>query len=185
MKAQWYTLHVLSGKERKAIESIMIMIKKEKLEKKIHEIFMATEQVCEIRNGKKKFRQKKTFSGYLFINLDLKSEEGKIDKDLLNKVRFCSNVINFLGGDNPRVVPKSEIQTMKENAEKVMGDNSTPKSEFSIGEMIRIKQGPFESHQGEITSINIEKGKLQVMVTIFDRQTVLDNIEYWQVEKIN
>ena len=183
MSNQWYILHVISSKEKQIRDDINKMVEKEKLKNQVPEIFMATEEIIEIRNGVKKRRKKKNFPGYLFINIDLK-KDGKVDKELLNKIKYCNNVIGFLGGENPKAISEDEINAMKEKA-KNLRDESTHKPDFSIGEMIRIKQGPFESHQGEITAINSEKGKIQVMVTIFDRQTILDNIEYWQIEKIS
>ena len=182
MTNQWYTLQVFSGREAKARENILEMATKSSYKESIHEVFIPTEKIVEIRNGEKKSRNKKLYSGYVFINVSLKDNNGVINKELLQDIRSCNLVFSFLG-DGPTQVEEQHIKELKALTNK-SEEEKLPKSEYNIGDKIKIKQGPFESQQGEIISINEEKGTMKIMVTIFDRQTTIDDIEYWQVEKI-
>ena len=182
MTEQWYTLQVFSGRETKARENILEMTKKLSYQELIHEVFIPTEKIVEIRNGEKKSRDKKLYSGYIFINANLKDESGVVNKVLLQDIRACNLVFSFLG-DGPTQIEDKHIRELKSLANK-SEEEKLPKSEYNIGDKIKIKQGPFDSQQGEIISINEEKGTIKIVVTIFGRQTTIDDIEYWQVEKI-
>ena len=181
MKGKWYTVQTLSGKENKAKESIDKRIPREGMEDFIHEILVPQEKVTEIKRGKKSTITRKFFPGYIFVNLDLTDEAGKLREDVWYFIKDTNGIINFLGGDVPIPMTEKEIEDIKL---QLAGDTAAvkPKVEFIIGETVKIKDGAFENFEGSITHIDPDRGKLQIEVSIFGRSTPVE-VEYWQVER--
>jgi transcriptional antiterminator NusG len=171
---QWYALHVLSGQEKKVKESLERRAKTE-------EVVIPTERVSEVKRGKKIESERKLHPGYVYINMTLRDEEKKLVDRTWYFIRETNGVIGFADGDNPQPIRPSEVETMlgqmREREEKVL-----PKVAFSIGDKVKVGDGPFQNQEGLIEGVDMERGRLKVSVNMFGRSTSLE-LEYWQVDK--
>ena len=177
---QWYALHVLSGQEKKVKESLERRAKTEEMGDLIREVVIPTERVSEVKRGKKIESERKLHPGYVYINMYLRDEEKKLVERTWYFVRETNGVIGFADGDNPQPIRPSEVETMlgqmREREEKVL-----PKVAFSIGDKVKVGDGPFQNQEGLIEGVDMERGKLKVSVNMFGRSTSLE-LEYWQVD---
>ena len=178
---QWYTLQALSGKENKARNDLERRIEQDNMGDYVLEVLLPTEKVTTVRQGKKITQNKKFYPGYLFVHVDLVDENGKIREDVWYFVKNTYGIINFLGGDKPVSLMDNEIEEIRQQLERA-DDTEKPKIDFVVGEIIKIKDGPFESFEGAVTDVDADKGKLHVAVAIFGRSTPVE-LESWQVEK--
>jgi transcriptional antiterminator NusG len=178
---QWYALHVLSGQEKKVKESLERRAKTEEMGDLIREIVIPTERVSEVKRGKKIESERKLHPGYVYVNMFLRDEEKKLVDRTWYFVRETNGVIGFADGDNPQPIRASEVETMlgqmREREEKVL-----PKVAFSIGDKVKVGDGPFQNQEGIIEGVDMDRGKLRVSVNMFGRSTSLE-LEYWQVDK--
>ena len=178
---QWYALHVLSGQEKKVKESLERRAKTDEMGDLIREVVIPTERVSEVKRGKKIESERKLHPGYVYINMYLRDEEKKLVERTWYFVRETNGVIGFADGDNPQPIRPSEVETMlgqmREREEKVL-----PKVAFSIGDKVKVGDGPFQNQEGLIEAVDMERGKLKVSVNMFGRSTSLE-LEYWQVDK--
>ena len=178
---QWYALHVLSGQETKVKASLERRAKTDEMGDLIREVVIPTERVSEVKRGKKIESERKLHPGYVYINMYLRDEEKKLVERTWYFVRETSGVIGFADGDNPQPIRASEVETMlgqmREREEKVL-----PKVAFSIGDKVKVGDGPFQNQEGLIEGVDMERGKLKVSVNMFGRSTSLE-LEYWQVDK--
>ena len=179
---QWFTLQALSGKENKARLDLERRIEQDKMGDYVFEVLLPTEKVVQVRQGKKITLNKKFYPGYLFVHVDLTDENGKIREDVWYFVKDTYGIINFLGGDKPVSLMSHEIEEIRQQLERADDETEKPKIAFAVGEMVKIKDGAFESFEGQVTEIDPDKGKLHVSVTIFGRSTPVE-VESWQVEK--
>lgn len=180
--AAWYVIQTLSNQEGKVKRYLDKFIKEEEMEDFVFEVLVPTETVTEVKGGKKTQMVRKFYPGYAFVHMRLYDENGK----LLNKpwyfIRETPGVINFVGGDRPTPLKKSEIETIQNQVEAATG-KETPKVQYEVGEEVKITDGPFLNLSGRIDEIDPEKGKLKVSVSIFGRFTPVE-LEYWQVERL-
>jgi transcriptional antiterminator NusG len=178
---QWYALHVLSGQEKKVKESLERRAKTEEMGDLIREVVIPTERVSEVKRGKKIESERKLHPGYVYVNMYLRDEEKKLVDRTWYFVRETSGVIGFADGDNPQPIRLSEVEIMlgqmREREEKVL-----PKVAFSLGDKVKVGDGPFQNQEGIIEGVDMERGKLKVSVNMFGRSTSLE-LEYWQVDK--
>ena len=174
---QWYALQVYSGSEltvKKAIENL----KKElKLEDKIGQVVVPTEQVIEVKNGKKRIYERSIYPGYVFLEADLEN-----DTALWHKIQSLPKVGRFIGeSKKPTPLKKEDIELILQKAKQKSAPK--PKVSFEEGEVVRIIDGPFANFTGEVEDFDYEKGMLKLNVTIFGRSTPVE-IHYTKVEKI-
>ena len=178
---QWYALHVLSGQEKKVKESLERRAKTEEMGDLIRKVVIPTERVSEVKRGKKIESERKLHPGYVYIDMYLRDEEKKLVEKTWYFVRETNGVIGFADGDNPQPIRASEVETMlgqmREREEKVL-----PKVAFTIGDKVKVGDGPFQNQEGLIEAVDMERGKLKVSVNMFGRSTSLE-LEYWQVDK--
>jgi len=178
---QWYALHVLSGQEKKVKESLERRAKTEEMGDLIREVVIPTERVSEVKRGKKIESERKLHPGYVYVNMYLRDEEKKLVDRTWYFVRETNGVIGFADGDNPQPIRASEVDTMlgqmREREEKVL-----PKIAFTIGDKVKVGDGPFQNQEGLIEAVDMDRGKLKVSVNMFGRSTSLE-LEYWQVDK--
>jgi transcriptional antiterminator NusG len=178
---QWYALHVLSGQEKKVKESLERRAKTEEMGDLIREVVIPTERVSEVKRGKKIESERKLHPGYVYVNMYLRDEEKKLVERTWYFIRETNGVIGFADGDNPQPIRAGEVDTMlgqmREREEKVL-----PKIAFSIGDKVKVGDGPFQNQEGLIEAVDMERGKLKVSVNMFGRSTSLE-LEYWQVDK--
>jgi transcriptional antiterminator NusG len=171
----WYALQVYSGSElgvKKAIENLKGELN---LEEVIGEIIVPTEEVIEVKNGKKKIYERSIYPGYVFL-------EANLDTELWHKIQSLPKVGRFIGeSKKPTPLKKEDIELILEKAKTKTAPK--PKVSFEEGEIVRINEGPFANFTGEVEDFDYEKGMLKLNVTIFGRSTPVE-IHYTKVEKI-
>ena len=169
-------MHTQTGLENKVKTALENKIASENLGDSISSIIIPTEQVSEVRSGKKKLSQRKFFPGYLIVEMELNEKTYLVIKTL-------PGVTGFIGmGKKPTPLPQNEVDNILKKSKETQVKPS-PKIVFEKGEQVRVTEGPFMNFNGTIEEIHPERGKLKVSVSIFGRATPVE-LEYWQVEKI-
>jgi transcriptional antiterminator NusG len=172
---KWYIIHSQTGSEDKVKRAIENRIAFSGLQEHISEIVIPTEQISEIRRGRKRVSQRKFFPGYILIKMDL-------DDAIYSVIKGTPGVTGFIGaGKRPTPLSQDEAENILKKIEETHVKPS-PKVVFEKGEQVRVTQGPFVNFNGIIDEVYPEKGKLKVSVSIFGRATPVE-LEYWQVEK--
>jgi len=173
----WYILQVHSGTEKKVEKELLAQLEKKGLKSNIEKIEIPSEEVVEMKKGKKINTDRKFFPGYMMIKMIM-------DDEIWHTVRSIPKVYGFLGGKKgePIPVPQNEIDLIF-NQMKEGVDRPKPSVSFEIGEQVRVSDGPFSSFNGMVEEVDEEKARLKVSVSIFGRSTPVD-LEYSQVEKI-
>jgi len=172
----WYVVHTQTGLEDRVKNYIESKIASEGLADFISKVVIPTEQVSEVRSGKRKISQRKFFPGYLLVEMDLN------DQTYL-AIKTTPGVTGFIGlGKKPMPLPQSDVDNILKRTEET-ASKPTPKIIFEKGEQVRVTEGPFVNFNGTIEEIHPERGKLKVSVSIFGRSTPVE-LEYWQVEKV-
>lgn len=173
---KWYVLNTMVGSEEKVKKLIELAVERSGMQDMFGEIFIPSERLMSVKDGKKKELKKKVFPGYIIIEMELTNETQ-------NLIRGVKGVGPFVGAKNkPVPLGDDDIKKLKEESE----DRKTalkPKITFTMGEKVRIIDGPFASFTGMIDNVMAEKSKLRVMVSIFGRQTPVE-LDYFQVEKV-
>ena len=176
MAKHWYIVHTYSGFEKKVAESLKQRVTAFGLEEQIGEVLIPTEDVVEMKGGKKVVSPKRFFPGYVLVQMEMNDETWHV-------VKNTPKVSTFLGSKGkPTPISNSEASQI---SEQVLQGLEKPKSSiiFEIGEHIKVIDGPFASFDGMIEQIDEEKSRIKVAVSIFGRSTPVD-LEYSQVEKI-
>lgn len=175
MAHKWYSIQTYAGSERSVKTAILNLIEEHKLSEKIKEVVVPTEDVIEVKEGKKKISERSLYSGYVFINVDL-------DTELQHLIQSLPRVSGFIGEANhPTPLSEKDINTILDRVENRAAPK--PKVFFESGEMVRIVDGPFANFTGTVDEYDLEHGTLKLNVSIFGRSTPVD-IAYTQVEKI-
>ena len=171
----WYIVQAYSGFERKVVESIKDIFVKSKLESHLGEMLIPTQEVTEVKKGKRTKKQKKYFPGYVLVKLEM-------TKQVFHLIKNLQKVSGFLGSaDKPTPISDAEIQRiLGQVSESAINQKSG--ISFEIGEKVKVCDGPFASFNGLVEEIDEEKSRLKVSVSIFGRATPVD-LEYNQVEK--
>ena len=173
---QWYVVHTQTGLEDKVKALLEHKIAARNNDEQLGKIVIPTEQVSEVRSGKKKLSQRKFFPGYILVEMEL-------SEDTYLLVKSTPGVTGFIGlGRRPMPLPQNEVDSILKRTEETQAKPS-PKIAFERGEQVRVNEGPFVNFNGTIDEIHPEKGKLKVSVSIFGRSTPVE-LEYWQVEKV-
>ena len=173
---KWYIVHAYSNFEKKVAEHIREQAKTQGLEDSFSEILVPTEDVVEIRRGRKINSERKFFPGYVLVKMDLSDEAYHLIKN-------TPKVTGFLGsGSKPMPVSEKEVQRIVGAIEESV---ERPKStvSFEIGEQVRVTDGPFASFNGAVEQVDEARERLHVAVSIFGRATPVE-LEYNQVEKV-
>ncbi|AUD78051.1 transcription termination/antitermination protein NusG [Kangiella profundi] len=176
MALRWYVVQAFSGYENKVKTMLEERIQLSGLEDKFGEILVPTEEVVEMRAGQKRRSERKFFPGYVLVQMEMDEESWQV-------VRNTPRVMGFIGGTSDRPAPISEKEANAIlNRIEDSGDKPKPKVLFEPGEMVRVTDGPFADFNGVVESVNYEKSRLQVSVSIFGRSTPVE-LEFSQVEK--
>jgi transcriptional antiterminator NusG len=176
---KWYVVRAVSGQENKVKDYIEREISHHGLEDQVDQVLVPTEKVIQIRNGKKVNKERVYFPGYIMVQANLIGEIPHIIKGI-------NGVIGFLGetkGGDPLPLRKSEVNRMLGKVDELSVKEDNVAIPFTIGETIKVIDGPFNGFNGTVEKINEEKRKLEVMVKIFGRKTPLE-LSYMQVEKV-
>ncbi|MEQ1648546.1 MAG: transcription termination/antitermination protein NusG [Hyphomicrobiaceae bacterium] len=177
MAKRWYIVHAYSNLEPKVAESIKERAKQAGVEHLFEEVVVPSEDVIEIRRGRKIHTQRRLFPGYVFVKMEMTDAAFLLIKN-------TPKVTGFLGADNKAVpISESEAMTML-NRVKEGVDNPKPAILFEVGEQVRVADGPFESLNGIVEEVDDERSRLKVAVSIFGRPTPVE-LEFSQVQKLS
>ena len=165
---RWYIVHAYSGMEKAVERNITERINRAGMQNKFGRILVPTEEVVEMRNGKRKTTERRLFPGYVFVEMVM-------EDDTWHLVKHTSKVTGFVGGAKNRPAPISEAEIQK-IVDQVQEGNDKPrhKIEFMVGELVRVKEGPFTDFNGSVEEVNYEKSRLRVSVAIFGRSTPVE-----------
>lgn len=171
---RWYAVRVATGRESSAVEALKTEIERRDLGQFFAEILVPTEDVVDVRSGKKKSIKRKFLPGYMLIYM-IKNDE------TYQLVKSVSDIIGFVGGLASRPLGQAEVDRL---LNRVKSSESGPrlKVQFHVGELVRVKEGPFADFNGAVEKVLAEKHRLVVSVFIFGRSTPVE-LEYGQVEK--
>ena len=177
MAMRWYSVSVFSNFEKKVAENIKEMIVQKNLEKEVSEVLVPTEEVLEIRRGKKVQRERRFMPGYVLVKMDM-SEEA------YHAIKAINRVSGFLGANGkPTPLPDAEVARIINQVEE---GGDTPRSliAFEAGEKVNVTDGPFEGFSGTVEEVDDINSRLKLTVSIFGRATPVE-LEFTQVQKQN
>ena len=174
---RWYVVHAYSGYEKRVQGALKERIELHNMQDKFGEVLVPTEEVVEVRDGKKRKSERKFYPGYVLVQMEM-------DDATWHLVNQTPRVMGFIGGtaDKPAPITDREaeaiLQRMQDGAEK-----PTHKTMYEPGETVRVVDGPFADFNGVVESVDYDKSRVQVAVTIFGRATPVE-LEFTQVEKV-
>ncbi len=173
---KWYVVHTQTGSEDKVKAALERRIASGGMQEAVSQVLIPTEQVSEIRSGKRRISERKFFPGYLLVEMELNEQSYLL-------IKSTPGVTSFIGlGKKPMPLAEAEIDGILKRSQDAQ-TRPAPKVVFEKGEQVRVGDGPFVNFNGTIDEVHPEKGKLKVSVSIFGRATPVE-LEYWQVEKI-
>jgi transcription termination/antitermination protein NusG len=176
MSKRWYVVHVYSGMEKSVHKAMVERIERAGLQNYFGQILVPSEEVIESKGGQKSISERRIFPGYVLVEMDLTDETWHVIKN-------TPRVTGFLGGSGNRPTPISEKEVSKILSQMEEGvERPRPKVLFEVGEMVRVKEGPFADFNGNVEEVNYEKNKVRVSVAIFGRSTPVE-LDFSQVEK--
>ena len=174
---RWYVVHAYSGMEKAVERNLRERIDRSGMQEKFGRILVPMEEVVELKNGKKAVTERRFFPGYVLVEMEMAD-------DTWHLVKHTSKVTGFVGGAKNRPSPISESEVMKIVNQMQEGiEKPRPKVQWVVGELVRVKEGPFTDFNGAIEEVNYDKSKVRVSVTIFGRATPVE-LDFSQVEKI-
>lgn len=172
----WYVVQVISGQERKVKAALEENRIKKNMEDLISEVLVPTENVAEVKAGQQVVSEKKLWPGYILVHMNLTDDAWMF-------VRNTSGVLGFLGGDKPTPLSHREVdEILSELQEKKK--SVVHKHNISVGDLVKIVDGVFVNFTGTVTDVFHDKGRVSVLVSIFGRDTRVDDLEFWQVELV-
>jgi transcriptional antiterminator NusG len=172
----WYIIHAYSGFEQKVAESLRTRSQAFGFADRVGQILIPTEEVVELRNGKKVTSKRLLYPGYVLVEMEM-------DDELWHAVKSTPRVTGFVGGGTKPVPLTADEVNSVLYRQQTSKERPRPKMSFEKGEMVKITDGPFTNFSGKIDEVNSERDTLRVMVTIFGRSTPVE-LEFLQVEKI-
>ncbi|GHC27550.1 transcription termination/antitermination protein NusG [Kushneria pakistanensis] len=177
MTKRWYVVHAYSGFEKQVMRSLIERVKLYEMEDHFGEILVPTEEVVEMRDGKRRKSERKFYPGYVLVEMAM-------DDRSWHLVNETPRVMGFIGGTPEKPAPitpreaEAILRRVQDGTEK-----PRPKTMFDAGETVRVADGPFADFNGVVEEVNYEKSRLQVSVLIFGRSTPVE-LEFSQVEKL-
>ena len=173
---RWYIVHAYSGMEKAVERNIAERIARASMQDKFGRVLVPTEEVVEMKNGQRKTTERRLFPGYVFVEMIMDDESWHL-------VKHTNKVTGFVGGAKNRPAPISEAEVQKIVSQMQEGtDKPRHKVEFMVGELVRVKEGPFTDFNGSVEDVNYEKSRVRVSVMIFGRSTPVE-LEFSQIEK--
>jgi transcription termination/antitermination protein NusG len=172
----WYIVHTYSGFEKKVSESLQQRVQAYGLQDEIGEVLIPTEDVVEMRAGKKVVSSKRFFPGYILVEMNMTDNAWHV-------VKNTPKVTGFVGaGAKPTPLTKDEVEQILTQV-RTSAEKPKPKYTFDKGDQVRINEGPFAGFNGTVDDVNTDKNTLKIMVTIFGRSTPVE-MDFLQVEKL-
>ena len=173
---RWYIVHTYSGFEKKVEDSLKQRVQAYGMQDEIGEVLVPTEDVVEMRNGRKVITSKRFFPGYILVEMQMSDQAWHV-------VKNTPKVTGFVGaGSKPTPLTREEVDQILHQV-TVAAEQHKPKYTFDKGDQVRINEGPFASFNGTVDDVNVDRNTLRVMVTIFGRSTPVE-LDFLQVEKI-
>ncbi len=173
---KWYVVHTYSGQETKVLTHLQELIEAGDYGELISNVLMPTQDVVQVKNGKKMKTTRKFFPGYVLVEMDL-------NKDSIHIVRNTPGVAGFVGGNKPQPLRDEEVRRILGQTEK-SSRQQVSEVPFEIGDAVKIKEGPFKDFDGVVDEIHPEKGKIKVMVSVFGRSTPVE-VDFMHVTPIS
>ncbi|MDA0221220.1 MAG: transcription termination/antitermination protein NusG [Proteobacteria bacterium] len=175
MAQRWYIVHCYSGFEKKVAQSITEQAAVQGLEEMFENVLVPSEEVVEMRGGRKVSSERRFFPGYVLVRMEMTDQTWHL-------VRNTPKVTGFLGsGSKPMPIPDAEAERVMSQVQEGV-ERPRPSITFEIGETVRVADGPFTSFNGTVQEVDEERARLKVAVSIFGRATPVE-LEYSQVEK--
>jgi transcriptional antiterminator NusG len=173
---KWYVVQVISSQEKRVKKALEENREAKGMAELIDEILVPTENVAEVKRGEQKVSEKRLWPGYILVKMNLTDDSWMY-------VKNTNGVIDFLGGEKPLPLPQAEIDSiLAELEEKKKG--IVQKHNIVPGDKVKITDGVFVNFIGTVQEVFHDKGRLSVMVSIFGRETRVDDLEFWQVEQV-
>jgi transcription termination/antitermination protein NusG len=174
---KWYVVQVLSTHEKKVKKALDEQCEMKGMTDFIEEVMLPTENVSEVKKGQQKVVEKRLWPGYLLVKMTMNDESWQYIKN-------TPGVIDFLGGDKPTALTDHEVEEILKDLEDKK-KKVTQKHKFEIGDRVKITDGVFINFIGTVSEVFHDKGRLSVLVSIFGRDTRVDDLEFTQVEEIS
>lgn len=176
-KKRWYVVHAYSGMEKSVRRALLERIDRMGMKDRFGEILVPTEEVVEVKAGQKSVTERRFFPGYILVEMEMTDETWHL-------VRNTPKITGFIGGksNKPTPIPQHEIDKLLQQMQDGV-DKPRPKVSYEVGELVRIKEGPFADFNGNVEEVSYDKSRLRVLVTIFGRSTPVE-LEFGQVEKV-
>ena len=176
MAKSWYVVHTYSQFEKSVQRALTERIQREGMQDKFGQILVPVEEVVELKSGQKSITERKFFPGYVLVEMEMTDESWHL-------VKSTPKVTGFLGGSamKPTPISEKEVQNIMQQMQAGV-EKPRPKVLFEVGELVRVKDGPFTDFNGSVEDVNYDKNKIRVAVTIFGRSTPVE-LDFGQVEK--
>lgn len=173
---KWYVVQVFSSQEKKVKKALEDFREQKGLKDFIEEILLPTENVSEVKNGQQIVVEKRLWPGYLLVKMNF-------NDDTWEFVKNTPGVVDFLGGEKPTALTEREVQEILSDLEDKK-QKVTQKHKFQVGDNVKITDGVFVNFTGTVSEVFHDKGRLSVVVSIFGRDTRVDDLEFSQVEEV-
>ncbi len=176
MAKRWYVVHAYSGFEKQVMRTLKERVVLDEMEDRFGEVLVPTEEIVEMRDGKKRKSERKFYPGYVLIQMEM-------DDATWHLVKNTPRVLGFIGGtkDKPAPITEKEAEAILRRVESGV-DKPKPKTLFEPGEIVRVTEGPFADFNGVVEEVDYAKSRVKVAVLIFGRSTPVE-LEFGQVEK--
>ncbi len=173
---KWYVVQAFTAQEKKVKKAIEEYRESSGMLDLIEEVMLPTENVMEVKKGEHKVLEKRIWPGYVLVKMTLTDDSWQYIKN-------TAGVIDFLGGDKPTALSDREVEEILKDLEEKK-KKVTQKHKFDVGDRVKINDGVFVNFIGVVQEVFHDKGRLSVMVSIFGRDTRVDDLEFWQVEEV-
>ena len=174
---KWYVVQVISGQEKKAKKAIEENRESKGMEELVDSVLVPTENVAEVKGGQQKVSEKKLWPGYILVKMNLTDDSWMY-------VRNTNGVLGFLGGEKPAPLTQAEVDAILADLEEKK-KGVVQKHNITSGDRVKIIDGVFVNFIGTVQEVFHDKGRLSVLVSIFGRETRVDDLEFWQVEQVS
>lgn len=176
MEGQWFVIQVMSGQEKKVKKNLEENRSASGMLEMIEEVIVPTENVAEVKKGEQKISEKRLWPGYALVKMKLTDEAWMYVKE-------TNGVIGFVGGGKPVPLKDEEVTEILQDLQSRKGEVAY-KHKLQVGDHVKITDGVFVNFMGTVLEVNHERGRLSAMVSIFGRDTRVDDLEFWQVEEV-
>src|ERR1700722_13874965 len=173
---KWYVVQVVSGQEKRVKKAIEENRQSKGMDELVDSVLVPIENVAEVKRGQQRVSEKKLWPGYILVNMNLTDDSWMY-------VRNSKGVLGFLGGEKPTPLAQGEVdEILRDLEEKKKG--VVQKHNITSGDKVKITDGVFVNFIGSVQEVFHDKGRLSVLVSIFGRETRVDDLEFWQVEQV-